>query len=40
MAYVSAATATADAPISAELRGERVPVRLANFPFIAPKYKR
>lgn len=40
MAYVTAATTIADAPIFAELRGERVPVRLAKLPFITPKYKR
>ena len=40
MGYVTASAARADAPIFAELRGERVPVRLAPMPFIAPKYKR
>ena len=40
MGYVTAAVAKADAPIFAELRGERVPVRLAPIPFITPKYKR
>jgi hypothetical protein len=27
-------------PIYAELRGERMPVRLAPLPFLDPKYKR
>jgi aminomethyltransferase len=40
MGYVTAAAVAIDAPIFAELRGERVPVRLAPMPFIAPKYKR
>lgn len=40
MGYVTASAATSDAPIYAELRGERVPVRLARLPFITPKYKR
>jgi aminomethyltransferase len=40
MAYVPAVVACADAPIFAELRGERVPMRLTKPPFITPKYKR
>jgi glycine cleavage system T protein (aminomethyltransferase) len=40
MGYVPAAVASAGAPIFAELRGERVPMRLTKFPFITPKYKR
>jgi len=40
MGYVTSKCAMADAPIFAELRGERVPVRIAKFPFVPPKYKR
>lgn len=40
MGYVTASVAAADVPIYAELRGERVPVRLTSLPFITPKYKR
>jgi aminomethyltransferase len=40
MGYVKASSAKTAAPIYAELRGERVPVRLAPLPFVDPKYKR
>lgn len=40
MGYVVSASATSDAMIFAELRGERVPVRITKTPFITPKYKR
>jgi len=40
MGYVTAAAATSDASFFAELRGERVPVRLTKLPFITAKYKR
>lgn len=40
MGYVAAAVAKGGASVFAELRGERVPLRLAPLPFIAPKYKR
>ena len=40
MGYVKASAANSAAPIYAELRGERVPVKLAPLPFIDPKYKR
>ena len=40
MGYVASTAVAAAAPIFAELRGERVPVRLAPLPFITPKYKR
>jgi aminomethyltransferase len=40
MGYVPVAVATADAPIYAELRGERVPMQIAPLPFITSSYKR
>jgi glycine cleavage system T protein (aminomethyltransferase) len=40
MAYVPAALAAASGPIVAELRGDRVPMRLTKLPFVTPKYKR
>jgi aminomethyltransferase len=40
MGYVTTATTQADVSIFAELRGERLSVRLAKLPFIAVKYKR
>ena len=40
MGYVTTATTQADVSIFAELRGERLSVRLAKLPFIALKYKR
>jgi aminomethyltransferase len=40
MAYVTANFANSDAPIFAELRGERLPTRITKLPFITPKYKR
>jgi aminomethyltransferase len=40
MGYVAASAAASDAPIYAELRGERVPVRLAKLPFVPTRYKR
>jgi aminomethyltransferase len=40
MGYVTASSAAAGVPLYAELRGERVPVRLAPLPFINPRYKR
>jgi aminomethyltransferase len=40
MGYVPVAVASGDAPIFAELRGERVPMRITELPFISPKYKR
>lgn len=40
MGYVPAAVASGDAPIFAELRGERLPMRITKLPFISPKYKR
>jgi aminomethyltransferase len=40
MGYVGASVATVDSPLHAELRGARVPVRLAKLPFITPAYKR
>lgn len=40
MGYINFSHVTAAAPIYAELRGERVPVRITKFPFVPPKYKR
>jgi aminomethyltransferase len=40
MGYVKTSSAKSAEPIYAELRGERVPVRVAPLPFIDPKYKR
>jgi aminomethyltransferase len=40
MAYVKRSSAKTAEPIYAELRGERVPVKVAPLPFIHPKYKR
>lgn len=40
MGYVAASAAASTAPIYAELRGERVPVRICKLPFITPTYKR
>jgi aminomethyltransferase len=40
MGYVTASVATSSAPLYAELRGERVPVRLSKLPFVPPSYKR
>jgi aminomethyltransferase len=40
MGYVKTSSAKTAGPIYAELRGERVAVRLAPLPFVAPKYKR
>ena len=40
MGYVKTSSAKSADPIYAELRGERVPVRLAPLPFVDPKYKR
>ncbi len=40
MGYIKFSHATTAAPIYAELRGERVPVRITKFPFVPPKYKR
>jgi len=40
MGYINSSHVTAAAPICAELRGERVPVRITKFPFVPPKYKR
>ncbi len=40
MGYINSALAVPDSLIFAELRGERVPVRIEKFPFITPKYKR
>src|SRR5262249_47038373 len=40
MGYVAPAVAEVGASIFAELRGERVPVRVTKFPFIALKYQR
>ncbi|HEU5018957.1 MAG TPA: glycine cleavage system aminomethyltransferase GcvT [Pseudolabrys sp.] len=40
MGYVPASAAASAAPIWADLRGERVPVRLAKLPFVTPTYKR
>jgi aminomethyltransferase len=40
MGYVAPAAAEVGASIFAELRGERVPVRVTKFPFVALKYKR
>ena len=40
MGYVSASSASVDNPIYAELRGERVPTRIAPLPFTSPKYRR
>ena len=40
MGYVAAPVAAAAAPIYAELRGERVPIRIAKLPFVTPTYKR
>lgn len=39
MGYVATSVVVIDAPIYAELRGERVPVRLARLPFVPTKYK-
>ncbi len=40
MGYVTGSAAATAAPIYAELRGERVPVRISKLPFITPTYKR
>jgi glycine cleavage system T protein (aminomethyltransferase) len=40
MGYVAAAAAASAAPVYAELRGVRVPVRICKLPFITPTYKR
>jgi glycine cleavage system T protein (aminomethyltransferase) len=40
MGYVNSRCAIAGALIFAELRGERVPVRIAKFPFVPSQYKR
>jgi aminomethyltransferase len=40
MGYVTTSVAASVAPIYAELRGERVPVRITKLPFITPTYKR
>jgi len=40
MGYVAASVAASAAPIYAELRGERAPVRISKLPFITPTYKR
>jgi aminomethyltransferase len=40
MGYVPAAIAGAPTPIYAELRGERIPVRQCQLPFVASRYKR
>ena len=40
MGYVATTFAASAAPIYAELRGERVPLRIAKLPFITPTYKR
>jgi aminomethyltransferase len=40
MGYVTTSVAASAAPIYAELRGERVPIRITKLPFITPTYKR
>ncbi len=40
MGYVATSFAAAAAPLYAELRGERVAVRISKLPFITPTYKR
>lgn len=40
MGYVTTSVAASAAPIYAELRGERVPVRITKLPFITSTYKR
>jgi aminomethyltransferase len=40
MGYVPVSFVSADNPIYAELRGERVPIQIAPLPFISRKYKR
>ena len=40
MGYVTAAFANLDTTIFAELRGERLPIRITKLPFITPRYKR
>jgi aminomethyltransferase len=40
MGYVTTSVAASVAPIYAELRGERVPIRITKLPFITPTYKR
>jgi aminomethyltransferase len=40
MGYVTAAAAASTAPLWAELRGERIPVRLSKLPFVPSTYKR
>jgi aminomethyltransferase len=40
MGYVTTSVAASAVPIYAELRGERVPVRITKLPFITPTYKR
>jgi aminomethyltransferase len=40
MGYVATSVAVNDVPIYAELRGVRVPVRLAELPFVPTKYRR
>jgi len=40
MGYVPTTAAAADTPLVAELRGQRLPMRVAALPFITPTYKR
>lgn len=40
MGYVAASAAASPVPIYAELRSERVPVRITKLPFVTPTYKR
>ena len=40
MGYVATSVAASAAPLYAELRGERVPLRISKLPFITPTYKR
>jgi aminomethyltransferase len=40
MGYVATPSAEAGTTLYAELRGRRLPVRVAAMPFITPRYKR
>jgi aminomethyltransferase len=40
MGYLPTSQATSDAPVFAELRGQRLPLRVAAMPFVANTYKR
>ena len=40
MGYVATSAATSNAPLFAELRGAKVPVRICKLPFVTPTYKR